>query len=231
MRDPPGSEFSSDKRGFVGAEAAQLPSLPHASSTLAAGHQEPNPSGAQTMDTSDVIHSVNDVHAVGTLASILHIRQDDNAAQLIVQGHRRIRAIDEVEGSVPLQLRIEHLDEEPPNLESETVKAYTNELISTMREVVTMNPMLREYINGFYMRFDVRDPYRLVRGAGCGRRTLYPTGGGGRGAQFSPPFARRPPLRRPTLRPASPRPAARRTGTTCSRCWRRCPWRTGWKKR
>jgi len=117
---------------------------------------------AETPNISDVITSLDEVHQVGTLASIVQMRYQDDSAQMFVHGHRRIKATDVAQDTQPLQVKVEHLTDPPANLNSDIIKAYSNELVSTLREVVSMNPLLREYLQGFTHRFDMSDPYKLA---------------------------------------------------------------------
>lgn len=137
---------------------------------------------------SDVLQSTDEVFPVGTFANIANMRVVDDAAQLLLLAHRRIRVQSVLPGSSPMSVKVrgarpgvrccarscasrlhaaqvEHLSQPPVDRMTPTITAYVNELIATMRDVVGMNPVLRELVNNFSARLDVRDPYRLVSAA------------------------------------------------------------------
>lgn len=42
------------------------------------------------------------------------------------------------------------------------IKAYSNELLATLRDVLRLNPLFNEHVQYFSQRFDLKDPYRLT---------------------------------------------------------------------
>lgn len=79
-------------------------------------------------------------------------------------GHRRIRITDVVTDGPPLQVQVDHIDTPRDQGSNPTVKAYANEILACIREIVKLNPMFREHVQYFVQTADLNDPWRLVRG-------------------------------------------------------------------
>jgi len=63
----------------------------------------------------------------------------------------------------PLEVKIETLKREDLKSDSTPeIKALSNEVFSTLREVISMNPMLRDQVQYFVERYDVTDPSKLA---------------------------------------------------------------------
>ena len=84
--------------------------------------------------------------------------------QLLLMGHRRIRITDVANQGPPLNLQVEHIDTPREAGNNPTVKAYANEILACIREIVKLNPMFREHVQYFVQTADLNDPWRLVRG-------------------------------------------------------------------
>ena len=106
--------------------------------------------------------SAENVHEVGTLAHISHIVPLPGGVQAMFMAHRRISLLGEVEGTSPLEVRVSHHDQPPIGRHSDIVKAYSNEILTTLREVIKINPMFKEHVQYFTQRLDVQDVYKLA---------------------------------------------------------------------
>ena len=111
--------------------------------------------------------SLDGVHEVGTLAHISHIVPLPGGVQAMFMAHRRISITGEVEGSSPLEATVLHHDPPPIGDHSDIVKAYSNEILTTLREVIKINPMFKEHVQYFTQRLDVQDVHKLVRVCVC----------------------------------------------------------------
>jgi ATP-dependent Lon protease len=84
-------------------------------------------------------------------------------AQLMLMGHRRIRITDVANEGPPLMVQVEHIDTPKDPGNNPHVKAYANEILACIREIVKLNPMFREHVQYFVQTADLNDPWRLVR--------------------------------------------------------------------
>mmetsp|Transcript_18326 Transcript_18326/g.26895 ORF Transcript_18326/g.26895 Transcript_18326/m.26895 type:complete len:1034 (-) Transcript_18326:176-3277(-) len=90
---------------------------------------------------------------------------EDKTATLLLLAHRRIdlTSIDSV--GPPIDVTVSHWDRLDYNFKGgvdDTIRALTNEILSTIREIATLNSLFREHISFFPTRIDANDPYRLA---------------------------------------------------------------------
>lgn len=88
------------------------------------------------------------LHAVGTFAQVHTIVPHEKGAQLLLLGHRRLRATGAA-GTDPLRLSVEHLRDQPYNPHDDTLKATTMEMISTLKELLHLHPLYNEQMRNF----------------------------------------------------------------------------------
>ena len=119
--------------------------------------------------------STNEIHSVGALAQFqvaptnttIEGKDETNDMHLVLSHHRRIRVTDSLhndpDSNKPLEVKIETLKREGLKSDSTPeIKALSNEVFSTLREVISMNPMLRDQVQYFVERHDVTDPSKLA---------------------------------------------------------------------
>lgn len=82
----------------------------------------------------------NRLHDVGTLAQISSIQGNE----VYLLGHRRLRKTEMVDED-PLTVKVDHLKEMPYNKDEDVIKATYFEVISTLRDVLKMSSLWREY--------------------------------------------------------------------------------------
>ncbi|KAG0472086.1 hypothetical protein HPP92_016632 [Vanilla planifolia] len=87
------------------------------------------------------------LHDVGTLAQISSIQGNE----VYLLGHRRLR-ITEMVDEDPLTVKVDHLKENPYNKDDDVIKATYFEVISTLRDVLKISSIWREYAKT-YSRF------------------------------------------------------------------------------
>jgi len=81
---------------------------------------------------------------------------------LVVKAHRRIQIEDVVNPGPPPLVKVHHISEFPLNTyDTDTIRAYTNEVLATLRDVIKHNPLLREHMQLFSTRFDMSDPHHV----------------------------------------------------------------------
>lgn len=80
------------------------------------------------------------LHDIGTLAQISSIQGNE----VYLLGHRRLRKTEMV-GEDPLTVKVDHLKELPYNKDEDVIKATYFEVISTLRDVLKISSVWREY--------------------------------------------------------------------------------------
>jgi len=56
---------------------------------------------------------------------------------------------------------VNHLDNQPYDTESNLIKAYSNEVVTTIRDLVKINPLFKEHFNFYTQKIDVIDPFKV----------------------------------------------------------------------
>lgn len=129
----------------------------------------------------EVITDPADIYSTGTFAEIqrltrgvghfkpTHPDQDSSgesekqtAVTMTLVAHRRIDLVSVDNVGPPIDVTIKHWSRIEYTGSDDTIRALSNEIISTIREVAQMNPLFRESLNLFPMRFDANDPFRLA---------------------------------------------------------------------
>mmetsp|Transcript_11028 Transcript_11028/g.21550 ORF Transcript_11028/g.21550 Transcript_11028/m.21550 type:complete len:1097 (+) Transcript_11028:608-3898(+) len=81
---------------------------------------------------------------------------------LVVKAHRKIQLEEVLKEGPPPLVKVKHLTEFPvESYDRDTIRAYTNEVLSTLRDVIKANPLMREHLHFFSTRFDMSDPYNV----------------------------------------------------------------------
>jgi Lon-like ATP-dependent protease len=126
-----------------------------------------------------LITDLSDIHRIGMFAEIQKISKvplmgigkggeiEDSPqmiAQMLLWGHRRISIEDMMNVGPPMSVSINHLDDgfNSKTVKSDMVKAYTNQIVSVLRDLVKINPLLKEHMNHIVSRMDVTDPFGLA---------------------------------------------------------------------
>eukprot|EP00903_Cladosiphon_okamuranus_P015213 g14061.t1 len=113
----------------------------------------------------EVISSLDEIHEVGTLAQVADIRPSamPGEVQLLLVGHRRLSIKELVSLGPPLEVEVDHWNTGEFDADSEVIRAYCQEILSTVQEVVVLNPLLRERITFFSERnINVHNPFKLA---------------------------------------------------------------------
>ncbi|CAN0180341.1 unnamed protein product [Ascophyllum nodosum] len=126
---------------------------------------EGSPQNALQQSFPEVISSLDEIHGVGTLAQVADIRPSAIAGevQLLLVGHRRLSIKEVISLGPPLELNVEHWNPGEFDADSEVIRAYCQEILSTVQEVAVLNPLLRERITFFSERnINVHNPFKLA---------------------------------------------------------------------
>merc|ERR1719158_643248 len=76
--------------------------------------------------------------------------------------HRRVQLQNMLELGPPLRVQATHLHEKTFDANDDNIKAYCNEIINVLRDVVKLNPLFKEHMQYFAQRIDVNDPHKLA---------------------------------------------------------------------
>jgi Lon-like ATP-dependent protease len=137
--------------------------------------------GGVILATPEVITDPSDIYHVGTFAQIQRLtrgvgspkpshptdshdqsHEDETAATLILLAHRRLdlEYVDKI--GPPIDVTVKHWNRSDYTGADDTIRALSNEIISTIREVAQVNMLFRENLQYFPMRVDANDPFRLA---------------------------------------------------------------------
>jgi Lon-like ATP-dependent protease len=147
--------------------------------------------GGVIIPTPEIITDPSDIHNVGTFAQIhtftkgfspnravrpfMQQKQKTDAegngdeeegtqtGTVLLLAHRRVdlESVDSV--GPPIDVSISHWKRQDYlGLENDTIRALSNEVITTIREVAQHNQLFRENLQFFPMRIDANDPFRLA---------------------------------------------------------------------
>jgi Lon-like ATP-dependent protease len=113
---------------------------------------------------SDKARDVRDgvEHLVGEEADGDHAPITKPAATLILLAHRRVDLLSVDQIGPPIDVTVSHWPRMDNKQQDDTIRALSNEIISTIREVAQVNQLFRENLQFFPMRVDANDPYRLA---------------------------------------------------------------------
>lgn len=113
--------------------------------------------------SEDLIKDLSEIHHVGSFARIDNMLPFDvNSVQVLMVSQRRI-VIDGVHDSgPPLRVNINPLENPEFDPKSQLIRAYSNEIVATLREIVKMNPLFKEHMQYFSQRIDIHNPYKLA---------------------------------------------------------------------
>mmetsp|Transcript_25340 Transcript_25340/g.55347 ORF Transcript_25340/g.55347 Transcript_25340/m.55347 type:complete len:1046 (+) Transcript_25340:140-3277(+) len=92
---------------------------------------------------------------------------DAPSATVLLSTHRRIDLLSVDNMGPPIDVTVSHWDRTKYNPAADTqiddtIRALTNEVLSSIREVAQLNPLFRDHLRFFPNRVDTSDPYRLA---------------------------------------------------------------------
>ena len=136
----------------------------------------------------EIITEENQLHKIGTFAQVHRVHRnsvtskekdnfesdfsevehededgDNVSASVLLLAHRRIDLLSVDNFGPPIDVTVKHWDRLPiPSENQDMIRALTNEILSTIREVAQMSPLFREHIHYFSTKVDANDPFRLA---------------------------------------------------------------------
>lgn len=105
---------------------------------------------------------IDDIYHVGVVARILRIIPlEQGGAQVVLNMEKRISIKEEVK-ELSLKAKVEYHDDLPPDHLSKELKAYSISIISTIKELLKLNPLFKEELQIFLGHSDFTEPGRLA---------------------------------------------------------------------
>ena len=84
--------------------------------------------------------------------------------QIFLTVHRRVDRTGVVHVGPPLNLNVHHWahPDPVPAADEDMIRAYSNEIVAVIRDLVKLNPLFREHAQYFTSRIDMSNPYKLA---------------------------------------------------------------------
>lgn len=102
-----------------------------------------------------------DLHQIGVLARVLRIiPMEQGGAQVILNMEKRIRIVSPVADSKTLRAQVAYYDDNP--ILTAELKAYAISIISTIKELLKLNPLFKEELQIFLGHSDFTEPGKLA---------------------------------------------------------------------
>lgn len=113
-------------------------------------------------ETADIYKvSFDDLHSMGVLARVLRIiPMEQGGAQVILNMEKRIQVVEPVEEAKSLKAKVSYY-EDTPILTTE-LKAYSISIISTIKDLLKLNPLFKEELQIFLGHSDFTEPGKLA---------------------------------------------------------------------
>ncbi|OQR93321.1 lon protease [Achlya hypogyna] len=131
----------------------------------ASSKEEMGYTGLANQQGEDLVSDLSTIHNVGNYARIDNMIgfENNHAMQILLTGQRRI-VIDGIHdsGASPLRVNISPLQNPSYDKKNKMIKAYSNEIVATLREIVKLNPLFKEHIQYFSQRIDINNPFLLA---------------------------------------------------------------------
>lgn len=103
----------------------------------------------------------DDLYSMGVVARILRIiPMEQGGAQVILNMEKRMRVLEPLSTELPLKAKIEIIDEEDPL--TEELKAYSISILTTIKELLKLNPLFKEELQIFLGHSDFTEPGKLA---------------------------------------------------------------------
>lgn len=114
-------------------------------------------------DTNIYDMKVDDLCEVGVVASILRIVPiDQGGAQVVLNMEKRIKISSEVTKSKYLRVNVDYHDDIILSKQSKIIKAYSISIITTIKELLKLNPLFKEELQIFLGHSDFTEPGKLA---------------------------------------------------------------------
>lgn len=113
-------------------------------------------------ETADIYKvAFDDLHHIGVLARVLRIiPMEQGGAQVILNMEKRLQAISPVSDANTLKMQVGYYEDDP--LLTPELKAYAISIISTIKELLKLNPLFKEELQIFLGHSDFTEPGKLA---------------------------------------------------------------------
>lgn len=113
-------------------------------------------------ETADIYKtSFDDLYEVGVLARVLRIiPMEQGGAQVILNMEKRLRVVNPVTDSKALKAHVSYYEDNP--ILTPELKAYAISIISTIKELLKLNPLFKEELQIFLGHSDFTEPGKLA---------------------------------------------------------------------
>ena len=116
----------------------------------------------KTEDANIYKLSINDLYKVGVVARILRIIPiEQGGAQVVLNMEKRVTIVKPAKTKY-LQAQVKYHDDTPPEKLSRELKAYSISIITTIKELLKLNPLFKEELQIFLGHSDFTEPGRLA---------------------------------------------------------------------
>lgn len=105
----------------------------------------------------------DDLYEVGVSARILRIiPMEQGGAQVILNMEKRIKIEKPIQDSKHLKAKVSYFEDQPSRKLSKELKAYSISIITTIKEMLKLNPLFKEELQIFLGHSDFTEPGRLA---------------------------------------------------------------------
>ncbi|MEC8307101.1 MAG: endopeptidase La [Chlamydiota bacterium] len=118
-----------------------------------------------TKEESSSIYGITcqDLHPVGVAANILKIVPlEQGGAQIILNMEQRIRWIESIEDPDALRAKVQYHHDHVTPEHSDMLKAYSISIITTIKDLLKLNPLFKEELQIFLSHSDFTEPGKLA---------------------------------------------------------------------
>lgn len=106
--------------------------------------------------------NIDDLYEFGVAARIARVfSQEGDTVQVLLDVLGRIKIKDAVSHSPYMLAQVEHVEEIKIEITDE-VRAFSREILSNMKELVKLNPLIKEELSQFISQINIEDPSRLA---------------------------------------------------------------------
>lgn len=117
----------------------------------------------KNIDVPELITNLSQVYNVGTFASINSaVKTANGGLQLFIMGHRRLSLNEITTYGPPIMSNVTHWKRNTSVESTPAIKAYCNEILASVRELIKINPLAQEHLQSFINRVELSDPYKLA---------------------------------------------------------------------
>ena len=107
--------------------------------------------------------SFKDLHHVGVIATILRILPlEQGGAQVVFSMEKRVKIINPVKKGKHLCAKVRYHEDKVEEKQSKVIKAYSISIITTIKELLKLNPLFKEELQIFLGHSDFTEPGKLA---------------------------------------------------------------------